>query len=74
MVDNYLVFGTPQESGPSGGLWGGWEEVVMLRGGGWALEGTVTSLAVFIMHSANTTLQHLAGGNVGPNKWAFVAT
>ena len=55
VLDNYLVFGAPQESGAFGGAGEG--RVEGWRG--WA----ATSLAVFIIHSANTTLQHLAGGN-----------
>lgn len=50
VLDNYLVFGAPQESGPSGS--------------GGASRGTPRGLPVFIMHSAKTTLQHLASGNV----------
>lgn len=64
MVDNYLLFGAPQESGPSRG----WAVCVCVCEG--ALERTVTLLPVF--YSANATLQHLDGGNAGPNEWAFV--
>lgn len=53
VVDNYLVFGAPQESGPSRGV---------VRGG---------SDKLGCIYNA---LQHLASGNAGPNKWAFVAT